>query len=214
MLQYFFARVGPPASLLNEKKFPVSASFNPSFYVPQMPCLRLSDSKPKKIIKNCGQSAADAKECGLDGVYLHGHEGYLLEQLTNPAFNRRKMGPYSDWQRFGIDAVNEIRKRVGNNYPIMYRIDLSLALNETYGSNIDNIKSLKKFKNGRTISDTLDYMENLVKAGVDMFDVHLGCYYNWWLPHPPLLCLQVVSLTSHVLLRNILRQRKLNLMLG
>ncbi|WP_443659643.1 oxidoreductase [Clostridium algidicarnis] len=200
--------------MLNEKKFPVSASFNPSFYVPQMPCLRLSDSKPKKIIKNCGQSAADAKECGLDGVYLHGHEGYLLEQLTNPAFNRRKMGPYSDWQRFGIDAVNEIRKRVGNNYPIMYRIDLSLALNETYGSNIDNIKSLKKFKNGRTISDTLDYMENLVKAGVDMFDVHLGCYYNWWLPHPPLLCLQVVSLTSHVLLRNILRQRKLNLMLG
>ncbi|MCB2285738.1 hypothetical protein [Clostridium algidicarnis] len=49
--------------MLNEKKFPVSASFNPSFYVPQMPCLRLSDSKLKKIIKNCGQSAADAKEC-------------------------------------------------------------------------------------------------------------------------------------------------------
>jgi len=63
MPQYFFARVGPPASLLNKKKFPVSASFNPSFYVPQMPCLRLSDSKLKKIIKNCGQSAADAKEC-------------------------------------------------------------------------------------------------------------------------------------------------------
>lgn len=178
-------RVGPPACLLNEKRFPVSASFNLNFYVPQIPCLRLSDSKLKKIIKNCGQAATDAKECGLDGVYLHGHEGYLLEQLTNPAFNRRKIGPYSDWQRFGIDAVNEIRKRVGNNYPIMYRIDLSLALNETYGSNMDNIKSLKKFKNGRTISDTLDYMENLVKAGVDMFDVDLGCYDNWWLPHPP-----------------------------
>ncbi|MBQ1742772.1 MAG: FAD-dependent oxidoreductase [Oscillospiraceae bacterium] len=28
-------------------------------------------------------------------------------------------------------------------------------------------------------------MENLVKAGVDMFDVDLGCYDNWWLPHPP-----------------------------
>ena len=27
-------------------------------------------------------------------------------------------------------------------------------------------------------------MENLVKAGVDMFDVDLGCYDNWWLPHP------------------------------
>lgn len=178
-------RVGPPACFLNEKKFPVSASFNPNFYVPQIPCVRLSDSKLKRIIKNCGQASADAKECGLDGVYLHGHEGYLLEQLTNPAFNRRKIGKYSDWQCFGIDTVNEIRKRVGSNYPIMYRIDLSLALNETYGSNMDNIKSLKKFKNGRTILDTLYYMENLVNAGVDMFDVDLGCYDNWWLPHPP-----------------------------
>ena len=37
----------------------------------------------------------------------------------------------------------------------------------------------------RSIADTLDYMENLVKAGVDIFDVDLGCYDNWWLPHPP-----------------------------
>ena len=32
------------------------------------------------------------KRWGLDGIYLHGHEGYLLEQMTNPAFNRRQMG--------------------------------------------------------------------------------------------------------------------------
>ena len=32
---------------------------------------------------------------------------------------------------------------------------------------------------------TLEYMENLVKAGVDIFDVDMGCYDNWWLPHPP-----------------------------
>ena len=57
----------------------------------------------------------------------------LLEQLTNPAFNRRKVGKYADWQRFGIDIVKEMRRRAGAKYPIMYRIDLSLALNETYG---------------------------------------------------------------------------------
>ena len=28
-------------------------------------------------------------------------------------------------------------------------------------------------------------MQELVKVGVDMFDVDLGCYDNWWLPHPP-----------------------------
>jgi 2-enoate reductase len=32
---------------------------------------------------------------------------------------------------------------------------------------------------------TLAYMANLVRAGVDIFDVDLGCYENWWLPHPP-----------------------------
>ena len=160
-------RVGPPTCLVNEKKFPRSASFNPNFYIPEVPCLRLSDGNLKKIVKNCGQAAADAKECGLDGVYLHGHEGYLLEQMTNTAFNRRKIGRYSDWQRFGIDVVEEMRERVGPRYPIMYRIDLSLALNETYGDDMDNFKSLRKFKDGRTISETLHYMENLVKALAD-----------------------------------------------
>lgn len=177
-------RVGNPQCLLTLKKLPKSASWNPNFYIPQIPSSPLSDRQLKKIIKNAGQASADAKAANIDGVYLHGHEGYLLEQLTNPAFNRRKTGRYSDWQAFGLDMVREIRDRVGPNYPIMYRIDLSLALNETYGEKMNN-KSLRKFKDGRTIKMTLDYMENLVKEGVDIFDVDLGCYDNWWLPHPP-----------------------------
>jgi 2-enoate reductase len=178
-------RVGNPQCLVNELKFPVSASWNPNFYISQIPCARISDGKLKKIVKNTGQAAADAKACGLDGVYLHGHEGYLLEQMTNPAFNRRKMGRYANWKQFGIDLITEIRNRTGPAYPIMYRIDLSLALNETYGSTMEKESALKKFTNGRSIEDTLEYMENLVRAGVDMFDVDLGCYDNWWLPHPP-----------------------------
>ena len=177
-------RVGPPTCLVQQTKFPVSASFNRNFYIPELPCLRLSDRKLKRIIKNAGQAAADAKACLIDGVYLHGHEGYLLEQMTNRAFNRRKLGKYADWQRFGLDMVKEIRRRVGPNYPIMYRIDLSLALNETYGEAIHGT-SMKKFVNGRTVDMTLEYMKNLVAAGVDIFDVDLGCYDNWWLPHPP-----------------------------
>jgi len=178
-------RVGNPQCLITQLKFPVSASLNPNFYISEIPCMPLSGGALHKIIKNAGQATADAKASGLDGVYLHGHEGYLLEQLTNPAFNRRKLGKYADWQRFGIDIVKEIRHRGGPKYPIMYRIDLSLALNETYGEEGMNEKALRKFKNGRSVEQTLDYMVNLVKAGVDMFDVDLGCYDNWWLPHPP-----------------------------
>jgi 2-enoate reductase len=178
-------RVGNPQCLLTMMKLPNSASWNPSFYIPQIPCAPLSDLRLKKIIKNMGQASMDAKTAGLDGTYLHGHEGYLLEQMTNPAFNRRVLGRYADWQAFGIDCVREIRRRAGERFPIMYRIDLSLALNETYGETMLKTGSLKKFTKGRTIDETLDYMKNLVAAGVDIFDVDLGCYDNWWLPHPP-----------------------------
>jgi len=178
-------RVGSPECMVNKFKMPVSASWNPNFYIPAIPCRPLSGRQAGKIIKNTGQAAADARAMTIDGVYLHGHEGYLLEQMTNPAFNRRKTGAYSDWKRFGIDMVKEIRRRTGDSYPVMYRIDLSLMLNETYGEKMGKIKSLKKFRNERTVDQTLEYMEALVRAGVDIFDVDLGCYDNWWLPHPP-----------------------------
>lgn len=178
-------RVGNPQCLLNFWKFPISASWNPNFYIPEIPCKRISDRDCNKIIKKLGQAAADSKAANLDGVYLHAHEGYFFEQMANTAFNRRKVGKYADWQAFGINSVKEIRKRCGDKFPIMFRIDLSLALNATYGEKINEIKSIRKFKRERTIEQSLEYMANLVKAGVDMFDVDLGCYDNWWLPHPP-----------------------------
>jgi 2-enoate reductase len=178
-------RVGNPQCLVNSFKFPKSASFNPNWYMKDVPCLRFSDKSLKKIIKRIGQGSADAKACNIDGVYLHGHEGYLLEQLTNTAYNRRSFGRYADPELFGIDMIKEIRERCGKDYPIMYRIDLSLALNATYKDKMDKVSPLKKFKNERKVEETLEYMKKLVEAGVDMFDVDLGSYDNWWLPHPP-----------------------------
>lgn len=178
-------RVGNPQCLLTQKKLPVSASFLPNYYIPAIPCMRLSDRKLRRIVTNIGQAAADAHAMGIDGVYLHGHEGYLIEQLSNPAFNHRKLGRYADWRRFGIDMVAEIRRRVGPDYPIMYRIDLSLALEETYDEETLGSTYLGRMRGGRTVEQTLSYMEELVAAGVDVFDVDLGCYDNWWMPHPP-----------------------------
>lgn len=178
-------RVGNPQCLLTQKKLPVSASFLPNYYIPAIPCMRLSDRKLRRIVTNIGQAAADAHAMGIDGVYLHGHEGYLIEQLSNPAFNHRKLGRYADWRRFGLDMVAEIRRRVGPNYPIMYRIDLSLALEETYDEETLGSTYLGRMRGGRTVEQTLSYMEELVAAGVDVFDVDLGCYDNWWMPHPP-----------------------------
>lgn len=178
-------RVGSPECLIKKYRLPVSSSWNPNYYIPAIPCRPLTDGECRTIIRATAQAAADAKSLLIDGVYLHGHEGYLLEQMTNPAFNRRAFGRYKDWQAFGLDLVKEIRQRVGPHYPLMYRIDLSLALNAAYGERMDKVNHLRRFKNERSVAMTLEYMENLVKVGVDMFDVDLGSYDNWWLPHPP-----------------------------
>jgi 2-enoate reductase len=178
-------RVGSPECVSERWRLPVSASWNSNFYVPQIPCRPLTDRECRKIVKAAGQAAADAQSCGIDGVYLHGHEGYLLEQFANPAFNHRKFGRYSDWQAFGLDIVTEIRRRCGARYPIMYRIDLSLALRETYGVRMHDVARLRRFRGERTVAMSLAYLENLIAAGVDIVDADLGCYENWWLPHPP-----------------------------
>lgn len=178
-------RVGSPECLVKRLKLPISASWNPNFYMPQIPCRPLTDWECRRIIRAAGQAAADAKACQIDGVYLHGHEGYLLDQLTNPAFNRRKLGHFANWETFGLELVREIRRRCGERYPIMYRLDMALALRESYGQKMDQVRALRPFRNERTVAQTLRYMGHLVDAGVDLFDLDLGCYDNWWLPHPP-----------------------------
>jgi 2-enoate reductase len=178
-------RVGSPECVVKRWRLPVSSSWNPNFYMSAIPCRPLTDRECRNLIRATGQAAADAKACLVDGVYLHGHEGYLMEQFANPAFNRRKLGRFADWQAFGLGLVEEIRERCGPDFPIMVRIDLSLALRETYGERMDAVRPLKRFRGERTVAMTLDYMRALVEAGVDLFDVDLGGYENWWLPHPP-----------------------------
>ena len=174
-------RVGSPEPALKGKLLK-SASINKNFYVPQLPHLPFWDITIKKLIKSFGQSALNAKVSGLDGVHLHGHEGYLMDQLTSPTWNRRKLGRYSNKFQFSIDVVKEIKKRCGEDFPIIYRMDLTHALEESYGKEV--LK--KKFNNReRKFEEGLEFCKVLAEAGVDAFDVDKGCYDNWFWPHPP-----------------------------
>lgn len=174
-------RVGSPEPALKGKILK-SASLNKNFYVPMVPHFPLSDRAIKKIVKNFGQSAANAKVSGFDGIQLHGHEGYLMDQLTSAPWNRRKLGRYSNKFQFGIDVVREIKERCGENYPIIYRIDLTQGLRESYGDEVfkRNFKGME-----RVIEEGLQFCKALAEAGVDAFDVDKGCYDNWFFPHPP-----------------------------
>ncbi len=178
-------RVGSPECLPQRWRLPVSSSWNPNFYVPQVTSRPLRDREVRRIVRDTGQAAIDAMASGIDGVQLHGHEGYLLEQFANTAFNRRRLGRYADWQALGLDLVAEIRRRCGPDFPIMYRIDLSLGLRAAYGARMEAEPALRRFRAERSVAETLGYLGRLVAAGVDMVDVDLGCYETWWLPHPP-----------------------------
>ena len=174
-------RVGSPEPALKGKILK-SASINKNFYVPQLPHIPYTDRAIKKIVKSFGQSAVNAKVAGFDGVQLHGHEGYLMDQLTSAPWNRRNFGRYKNKFQFAIDVVKEIKLRCGKNFPIIYRIDLTQALEESYGDEIfkKNFKGME-----RTIEEGLEFCKVLVEAGVDAFDVDKGCYDNWFWPHPP-----------------------------
>ncbi|WP_340818124.1 FAD-dependent oxidoreductase [Methanolobus sp. WCC4] len=174
-------RVGSPEPALKGKILR-SASWNRNFYIPQVPHLPLSDRKIRKIIKMMGQSAANAKMSGFDGVHLHGHEGYLMDQLTSAPWNRRSFGRYRNKFQFGIDVVREIKERCGEDFPVIYRLDLTQALQESYG---DTVFRKRFHGKERTIEEGLQFCKALHEAGVDAFDVDRGCYDNWFWPHPP-----------------------------
>ncbi|NLI69753.1 MAG: FAD-dependent oxidoreductase [Firmicutes bacterium] len=174
-------RVGSPEVALKGKILK-SASVNRNFYVPQLPHIPFTDRQIKKIIKNTGQGAVNAMVSGFDGVQLHGHEGYLMDQLTSLPWNRRKLGRYRNRFQFGIDSVKEIKRLCGKDFPVIYRMDLTQALQHSYGDRIFK----RNFRGKeRVISEGLAFCKALWEAGVDAFDVDKGCYDNWFYPHPP-----------------------------
>jgi 2-enoate reductase len=47
-------RVGSPECLVKKFTMPVSASWNPNYYIPGVPCRPLTDAQASKIIRNAG----------------------------------------------------------------------------------------------------------------------------------------------------------------
>jgi 2,4-dienoyl-CoA reductase-like NADH-dependent reductase (Old Yellow Enzyme family) len=120
MVRHFAERARGGAGLLTSGLIPIGQKSDPTATEPgglsYFPRLDRSRSvfAGWRDIAAAGQAAAVAKAMQIDGVCLHGHEGYLLDQLTSPAFNRRRFGRYADWQRFDVELVGEIRRRTGS----------------------------------------------------------------------------------------------------
>lgn len=128
-----------------------------------------TDSTIEGIIDAFARAAVDAKEIGFDGIELHGAHGYLLDQFTWARTNRRTDsygGSIANRMRLGAEIVTEIRRRVGADFPILYRFS------QWKGGHYD----ARIAENPGELEQTLT---PLVEAGVSVLHVSTRRY---WLP--------------------------------
>ncbi len=78
-----------------------------------------------ELAEGYAQNALYAKECGFDGILLHGGHGMFLEQFLSPLYNKRTDqygGSLENRARFPKLIVDRIREKVGRDFLIEYRI--------------------------------------------------------------------------------------------
>lgn len=107
------------------------------------------------VVEQFAQAARNAVAAGLDGVELHGANGYLLHEFLAPSSNRREDeygGSPSDRARFVIEVVRAVVEaigadRVGLRISPEHNIQGALETDRedvvaTYGALLDGIRDL------------------------------------------------------------------------
>lgn len=86
----------------------------------------LSPEEIRNIIEAFGLAADRVKRAGFDGVMIHGAHGYLISSFLSPLNNQRKDQYGGDGQRrahFAADVIRAVRKAVGEDFPIFFRMN-------------------------------------------------------------------------------------------
>lgn len=113
-----------------------------------------------EVIAAYGAGADKAVELGFDGLEIHAGHGYLIDQFFWAPLNQRTDrygGSPRARGRFGAEVVAEIRRRVGPDFPILFRIsDWKL---------IDYDARL-----AQSPQELEQLLAPLIDAGVDLFD--------------------------------------------
>jgi 2,4-dienoyl-CoA reductase-like NADH-dependent reductase (Old Yellow Enzyme family) len=114
----------------------------------------------RRLVGLFGDAARRASKARFDAVEVHGAHGYLLNQFTSPLSNRRSDeygGSFENRIRFPLEVVVEVRKALGSDFPLLYRLG---AYDGQEG--------------GVTISECQAFAQRLSDAGVNVVDVSGG----------------------------------------
>lgn len=153
---------GRNALLDRAGKPPVSASAIPATMDSSILCHPLTVEEIQVIMQQFAHSAGILKRAGFDGIEVHAHEGYLIDQFMSPLWNKREDtygGSLENRMRFAVEIVQSIRGAVGPNMPILFRISVD-----------------HRFEGGRVIEESMEMLKILEEAGVDALDIDAGSY--------------------------------------
>jgi len=113
------------------------------------------------LVRKFGDAAVRAKQAGFKLVEVHGAHGYLVNQFLSAYSNIREDSYEGDLirrTRFAREIVEEIRRRIGDDVSISFKI------------------SAQEFiPNGLTVPESIEILKLLTKAGVDVVQVSAGC---------------------------------------
>ncbi len=118
-----------------------------------------------EVQQDYASAAVRAREAGFDLVELHGAHGYLFHSFISPLGNHRTDeygGSLDNRMRFSLETVREVRKAIGDDFPLGYRISG------------DELAA-----GGFTLDDTLEVVTALERAGVDYLHISAGSYESF-----------------------------------
>src|SRR5678815_1959922 len=138
-------------------------------------CDRMTIADIKEVVAAFAEGPRRARDADLDGVELHGANGYLITQFLSSAINDRKDeygGPLENRARFVLDIVRAIRAKVGHDFHFQMKISA-----QEYA---DALSPLHIGSSGNTLEDSIQVCKWLVEAGIDALHVSTGAFF----PHP------------------------------
>lgn len=133
VIQLHHAGMRSPSELINEK--PVCPSDNT-----ETNARGLTLEEVKQLRDDFITAAIRAKECGYDGVEVHGAHGYILTQFLSAEINKRTDaygGSLLNRSRLLFEIVSAIREKCGADFLLGVRLSP-----ERYGMDLEEVKSV------------------------------------------------------------------------
>lgn len=118
----------------------------------------------RESIQQYGDAAERCKHAGMDGIQIHAAHGYLLSSFLTPHTNRRKDqygGNFENRMRFLLEIYKEVRKRVGDDYPVIMKINGSDDLPYRKGLSTETLVAIAK---------------RMEQEGIDAVEITAGHY--------------------------------------